>query len=194
MKTNTINAALALALACAGAAHAAPLPLQEAVITATYNGSADGMLGLDHMFAAEPGSNTSTLDPSGTGVEFFTSDFLFGVDFAANGALTVLANSAIPAGAYSMRFDFGSSLASPITAFTFVGADGASGLPLLSIIDAHTIALDLAGVNWAEYGSLTAQLSLASEVPEPASTSIVLAGLAGLVLARRRHSKRQLRG
>ncbi|MFL6675207.1 MAG: PEP-CTERM sorting domain-containing protein [Massilia sp.] len=182
---NHIATAVALLLIGAAGAHATPLPLQGATITATYNGKADGMLGLDHWFAQEAGSNTSTLDPTGTGVEFLTSDYLFGIDFAASGALTVIANGAIPTGAYSMRFDFGSSLANPISAFTLAGASGATGAPGLSIVDAHTIALDLGAVGWAEFGSLTAQVDTSAPVPEPASVAIVLAGLAGIGFARR---------
>ena len=99
--------------------------LKDASITATYNGAADGMLGLDQGFTAGPGANTSKLDPTDTGVEFFTSDFLFGIDFSADGMLTVIANYAVAPGAYSMRFDFGGALPiGPITAFTLTGVGG----------------------------------------------------------------------
>ncbi|MDB5746584.1 MAG: sorting protein [Massilia sp.] len=187
MKANKILSVLAVlaSAAIAATAHATPLPLQDAVITASYNGAFDGMLGLDHLFAQEPGSNTTRLDPTGTGVEFLTSDFLFGIDFSSGGALTVFANGAVAPGAYSMRFDFGQTLSSPISGFRFVGADGASGVPSLSIVDAHTIALDLGGVAWSEFGSLTAQLDTASEVPEPASAALALAGLAAMGFAAR---------
>jgi hypothetical protein len=190
LKTKKILSALALAMLGAGSAQAAVLPLQNTTITATYNGAGAGMLGLDHQFAAEPGSNTTALDPSESGVEFLTADFLFGIDFAASGALTVMANSAVPAGSYSMRFDFGGSLDNPISAFTLAGFSGASGVPGLSIVDAHTIALELGAVEWTEFGSLTAQLSTSAAVPEPASAAIVLAGLAGLALARRKRKTR----
>lgn len=187
MQTKNILCALAALAATAGAAtaHATPLPLQDAIITASYNDAAEGMLGLDYLFAQEPGSNTSRLDPTETGVEFLTADYLFGIDFAASGALTVFANGAVAPGAYSMRFDFGNTLASPISAFRFVGMDGARGVPGLAIVDAHTIALDLAGVEWNEFGSLTAQVDTGSEVPEPASAALALAGLAAMAFASR---------
>ena len=186
MKTNHILTSLAFAFALAGAgtAQATPLPLFDASITATYNGAAEGMLGLDHGFAQEAGSNTSTLDPGEGGVEFLTADFLFGIDFSAGGALTVIANGTAPTGPYRMTFDFGDSLALPISAFALSGVSGTSGLPLLAILDAHTIALDLAAVGWDEFGSFPAQIDTA-EVPEPAAPAIVLAALAGLALTRR---------
>lgn len=178
-------------------AHAAPLLLQDAVITASYNGAPESMLGLDHLFAQEPGSNVTRLDPTDSGVEFLTADFLFGVDFSSSGALTIFANGAVAPGAYSMRFDFGNTLASPIGAFRLVGTDGALGAPGLSIVDAHTIALDLAGVEWSEFGSLTAQLEALAEapaeVPEPAGAALALAGFAAMGFAARARKQRLAR-
>ncbi|MBD8545075.1 hypothetical protein IFU00_22615 [Oxalobacteraceae sp. CFBP 8761] len=184
MKTKHLLQALALVALGQGGVHAAPLMLQDASITATYNGSADGMLGLDHGFAAGPGANTSKLDPTDTGVEFFTSDFLFGIDFSADGLLTVIANYAVAPGAYSMRFDLGSAL--PVTAFTLTGASGVTGIPSLSIIDSHTIALNLSGVDWSEFGALSARLETgtAVAVPEPGAPAILMGGLAALALVR----------
>lgn len=184
MKTKKLTQTLALALLCAASAHAAPLSLQNASITATYNGVGAAMLGLDHNFVQEAGSNTATVHPSGDGIEFFTGDYLFGIDFDASGRLTVIANSQVSPGNYRMIFDFGASLASPITTFTFAGASGASGAPLLSIVDVHTIALDLNGVDWSEFGSLSAQLGT-NAVPEPGAMALLLAGVAGLAFARR---------
>ena len=193
MKTNYLLQALALVALGQGAVHAAPVMLQDASITATYNGATDGMLGLDHGFAAEPGSNTSKLDPTDTGVEFFTSDFLFGIDFSADGMLTVIANYAVAPGAYSMRFDLGGAL--PVTAFTLAGMGGVSGIPGLSIIDSHTIALDLSGVNWNEFGSLSARLETgtAVAVPEPGAPAILLGGLTALALVQNGRSGRKPR-
>lgn len=190
MKTNYLLQALALVALGQGGVHAAPLMLQDASITATYNGAADGMLGLDHGFAAGPGANTSKLDPTDTGVEFFTSDFLFGIDFSTDGLLTVIANYAVAPGAYSMRFDLGGAL--PVTAFTLAGMGGVTGMPGLSIIDSHTIALDLSGVDWSEFGSLSARLETgtAVAVPEPGAPAILLGGLAALALVRNGRSGR----
>ena len=193
MKTKHLLQALALVALGQGGVHAAPLMLQDASITATYNGSADGMLGLDHGFAAGPGANTTKLDPTDTGVEFFTSDFLFGIDFSADGLLTVIANYAVAPGAYSMRFDLGSAL--PVTAFTLTGASGVTGIPGLSIIDSHTIALDLSGVDWSEFGALSARLETgtAVAVPEPGAPAILMGGLAALALVRNGRNGRKPR-
>jgi hypothetical protein len=193
LKTKYLLQALALVALGQGGVHAAPLVLQDASITATYNGAADGMLGLDHGFAAGPGANTSKLDPTDTGVEFFTSDFLFGIDFSADGLLTVIANYAVAPGAYSMRFDLGSTL--PVTAFTLTGASGVTGIPGLSIIDSHTIALDLSGVDWSEFGALSARLETgtAVAVPEPGAPAILMGGLAALALVRNGRNGRKPR-
>jgi hypothetical protein len=193
LKTKHLLQALALVALGQGGVHAAPLMLQDASITATYNGAADGMLGLDHGFAAGPGANTSKLDPTDTGVEFFTSDFLFGIDFSTDGLLTVIANYAVAPGAYSMRFDLGGAL--PVTAFTLTGASGVTGIPGLSIIDSHTIALDLSGVDWSEFGSLSARLETgtAVAVPEPGAPAILLGGLAALALVQTGRSGRKPR-
>lgn len=193
MKTKHLLQALALVALGQGAVHAAPLMLQDASITATYNGAADGMLGLDHGFAAGPGANTSKLDPTDTGVEFFTSDFLFGIDFSIDGLLTVIANYAVAPGAYSMRFDLGGAL--PVTAFTLAGMGGVTGMPGLSIIDSHTIALDLSGVDWNEFGALSARLETgtAVAVPEPGAPAILMGGLAALALVQNGRNRRKPR-
>ena len=190
MKTTTILETLVVAALATGQAQAAPLSLQDATITATYNGSAADVLGLDHLFAQEPGSNTSTLDPTNSGVEFLTADFLFGFDFGADGTLVIYDNMPVPAGDYKLTFDFGATLPAAITSFTLLDGSAADGVPGLRVIDGHTIAVDLGGLAWhGDYGSITAQIGAAdssTSVPEPAVPALLLAGAAGLAFSRRR--------
>jgi hypothetical protein len=181
----------ALSTLAVPAVQAAVMPLQNAVVTATYNGDGASMLGLDHGFASEAGSNTTGLDPSGTGVEFFTADALFGFDFGADGSLTIYNNAPIPTGPYAFRFDFGTSLAAPLASFTLASMAGAAGTPLLSVLDGgHALGLDLTGVNWdGGFGTISAQIAAqasAGSVPEPRSAALLLGGFGAMLLARRR--------
>ena len=186
MKTTTILETLVVAALATGQAQAAPLSLQDATITATYNGSAADVLGLDHLFAQEPGSNTSTLDPTNSGVEFLTADFLFGFDFAADGTLVIYENMPVPAGDYKLTFDFGATLPAAITSFTLLDGSAVDGVPGLAVVDGHTIAVDLGGLAWhGDFGAITARIG-AADVPEPAVPALLLAGAAGLAFSRRR--------
>lgn len=185
MKIKKIVETLVLAACCTSSAYAGSISLQNASITGTYKGQAAGMLGNDGGYAL--GSNTTHLDPLNTNGEFITGDYLFVVDFDTNGGLTIYNNTTVPTGSdYVMRFDFGSSLAANIGTFSLTDIGGNAGLPVLSVINAHTIELNLSNISWnGDYASITAQLGAAAAVPEPGSVTLLLAGLAGLALVRR---------
>ena len=182
---------VAAALA-ASPAKASPIPLTDATITATYNGSTSNMLGIDGLTAGV-NSNKTRLDAFG-GVEFLTADMLFGFDFSDTGALTVMTNGyTVPAGAYRAVFDFGNTLPLPVTGFSLTGTDSIDGSPTLGIVDSHTISVDFSKVTWnADYASFTAQLDSAAPaaVPEPGSIALVLAGLAGFAATGRKRARR----
>ncbi|GJJ00007.1 hypothetical protein RugamoR64_05450 [Duganella rhizosphaerae] len=185
----TSAACIALPLALAGGSAQAAAPLHNAVISASYNGDAAGMLGLDHGFNAEPGSNVSGLDPNTPGAEFLSADYLLAFDFSADGHLTILNNGPVSGGSYSATFDFGATLAAPIAGFSVVDSGATSGTPVLTIVNSHAIAIDLSAVNWnGDFNALeTAIVLQAMPVPEPAAGWMLLAGLAGLgAMARRR--------
>jgi hypothetical protein len=190
MKTKTILETLVLAAALSATqAGAAPISLQGTTLAGTYNGAASGMLALDNNF--QPGSNTSTIDPNGwEEIEFFTADALFGIDFSNTGQFTVYTNAFVTVpGDNRMVYDFGASLGQRIGGFTLLDTSGVDKLPLLSLVDEHTIAIDFSQVNWnSEFGTFSAQLDAAASVPEPGSIGLALAGLTGFALSRRRKS------
>jgi len=177
---------LATAFLAAGMAQAGPTSLQQTFITASYNGNAGGMLGLDHLYQPAADSNVTAI--AAGDIEFITADFRFMFDFSESGALTIYNNSeqALPAGAYTMRFSFGPSLAAPITGFALMDASAIIGTPMLTVEDGNTIALDLSALQWSgPFAMFTAQLESAA-VPEPGGVALFMAGAGAAMLARRR--------
>lgn len=175
-------AAAACLLLASGIAPAAQ-PLQHAVISASY--SAGGMLSATDDYA---GGNVATLDPNNIYAEFFTSDFLFGFDFAADGQFTIYNNNPVPPGVYIASFDFGASLGAAIHGFAVTDAGASGGTPVLSIVNDHTIAIDLSAIAWnGDYGTLQTAITLQA-VPEPAAAWLMMAGLLGLGLRARRRA------
>lgn len=180
------KAAAAACLLCAAGAAQAAGPLQDAVISASY--SAGGVLSIGDNYAGSP---VSGLDPLDTSAEFFTADFLFGFDFAADGRLTIYNNGAVPAGAYVASFDFGASLGAAIAGFSVSDAGLTGGVPVLSVVDSHTIRIDLSAVEWnGDYSPLQTAIALqAAPVPEPAAAWLLAAGLPALGLLDRRRRR-----
>lgn len=179
-------------LAIPATAQATVLPLQNAVITASYNGAGAAMLGVDDNYGGSPGGNRTALNPLNAYVEFLSADSVFGFDFAADGTLSIFNNTGAPLdpGAYSFRFDFGSTLAAPITTFTLLDGSAVAGLPVLSILDGGTaLGLDLSALSWnGDFAPVTASIEVtqAAAVPEPGSMAILLAGAGAIALVRRR--------
>lgn len=183
-----VAAACTILVVCS--AQAANEPFTDAIISASYNGAASGMLGLDSAFQTGPGSNISRLDPTNTGVEFLSSDFLFGFDFAGNGHLTIMANGPVPdGGTYRASFDFGASLAAPIISFSLLSAGATSGVPVLTVLNSHEISIDLSQVSWnGDFSAMETAIALQAPapVPEPSTAWMMLAGIGSLAWLRRR--------
>lgn len=190
MRIRKFLGTLAATFAVAGAVQAGPTSLQDTIITASYNGDAGGMLGLDHLYQPGAGANVTAI--AAGDIEFITSDFRFMFDFTESGGLTIYNNSEqpIPLGAYAMRFSFGPSLANPITGIALLDASAISGNPLLTVADGNTIALDLSTLQWdGPFAMFSVQLD-STAVPEPGGLALLLAGAGAAMLARRRRKAR----
>lgn len=189
MKTKKIVETLVLAAALTAAqAGAAPISFEGSTITGSYQGATAGMLGLEHWYQDEPGSNTTAF--AAADIEFMSGDANFAFDFGGNGQLTVWRNQPVAvSGTYRAVFDFGTSLAGRIGGFTLLDTSAIGVLPVLSILDEHSFALDLSGVSWNDgdgFPTFTLRVDAAAAVPEPGGIGLLLAGAAGLALSRRR--------
>jgi hypothetical protein len=85
-------------------------------ITGQVSGASTALLGLDHDFADEPGTNTAAL--SAAELEFITADALVAVDFFADGRVQVWNNSGTDSlpGSYAFTFSF-AGLGQPLAGF-----------------------------------------------------------------------------
>lgn len=187
MKTFRTLVVAAAAWLAATSAHAALTPAGT-VITGQVSGASSTLLGLDHGFADEAGSNVTAL--AAADLEFLTDDAQVAVDLFEDGRIQVWNNSgsAALAGSYTLTFSF-AGLGLPITGFTALDLSEILGGSIsLQLLDSHTVGLTLNQVAFSsEFGSFTTQLA-ARTLPEPGSLALLGAGLGLLVLSRARRS------
>jgi hypothetical protein len=188
MKTFRTLAVAAAAWLAATSAQAAPTLPAGTLITGQVSGASTALLGLDHGFADEAGSNSTAL--AAADLEFLTGDAAVGIDFFSDGRIQFWNNTGLAslAGSYTLSFSF-AGLTQPLIGFTTLDMSGVAGGGIsLQLVDPHTISLTLNNVDFtSEFGSFTTQLA-ASAVPEPSSLALLGAGLGVMALRRSRRA------
>jgi len=185
MKTPKTLAVLAAALLAGTAAQADGLP-PGMLITGHVSGASSTLLGLDHGFADEPGSNTTAL--AAADLEFMTDDFAVAVDFFSDGHIEVWNNSgaASLAGSYTLTFEF-AGLGQAVGSFAALDVSSLNGGNVsFQVLSPNSVSLSFTNLSFSgEFGSFKAQIGV---VPEPASAALLGAGLGLLALRRARRA------
>lgn len=173
---------IAAAVLCATALSATADTLPNGtLITGTLSGASTSLLGLDHGFADEAGSNITAL--SGTELEFLSGDYALGIDFTTDGSLLIYGNTdngALP-GSYTLTFSF-AGLASALSSFLLTDTSHvSSGSVSAQLLSGSTVQITLSNVVLdAPFTTIGAQA--VSAVPEPAAWAFMAAGLGLLAL------------